>query len=245
MTWRRSGRHALLHVPCALLPAPRPPSPRQALKGHGAPCRLVLLPYESHGYRAFESIMHTLYEQDQWLERCVWGGGSASGGRVGAGVGTRAGRRVGGPDGAGRGRTLVSGCRGAGGWGGRWSGWYVCMALCGLGQGKAGGGLQGKAGVVRAAFGVAADPHWACARCLGRLHPQHTHAHTPARPRYPTLHPPTHLLSSAPLPPSPAPAPPPLPFCTPARYAGYGRLDPNYVTDEAASPGSDGASSDA
>lgn len=41
----------------------------QALKGHGATARLVLLPYESHGYRARESIMHTLYEQDQWLER--------------------------------------------------------------------------------------------------------------------------------------------------------------------------------
>ncbi len=32
-------------------------------------CRLVLLPHESHGYRAYESIMHTLYEQDQWIER--------------------------------------------------------------------------------------------------------------------------------------------------------------------------------
>ncbi|KXZ47834.1 hypothetical protein GPECTOR_32g446 [Gonium pectorale] len=41
----------------------------QALKGHGAPCRLVLLPHEGHGYRAYESIMHTLYEQDQWIER--------------------------------------------------------------------------------------------------------------------------------------------------------------------------------
>ncbi|GLC33333.1 hypothetical protein PLESTB_000344900 [Pleodorina starrii] len=41
----------------------------QALKGHGATCRLVLLPHEGHGYRAYESIMHTLYEQDQWIER--------------------------------------------------------------------------------------------------------------------------------------------------------------------------------
>ncbi|KAJ9509690.1 hypothetical protein QJQ45_011313 [Haematococcus lacustris] len=40
-----------------------------ALKGHGATCRLVLLPHESHGYRAYESTMHTLYEQDQWFER--------------------------------------------------------------------------------------------------------------------------------------------------------------------------------
>lgn len=41
----------------------------QALKGHGGVARLVLLPHESHGYRAYESVMHTLYEQDQWLER--------------------------------------------------------------------------------------------------------------------------------------------------------------------------------
>lgn len=38
-----------------------------ALKGQGAPCRLVILPHESHGYRAYESIMHTLYEMDAWL----------------------------------------------------------------------------------------------------------------------------------------------------------------------------------
>ncbi|KAK2418822.1 putative glutamyl endopeptidase, chloroplastic [Trifolium repens] len=30
-----------------------------ALKGHGALCRLVILPYESHGYSARESIMHS------------------------------------------------------------------------------------------------------------------------------------------------------------------------------------------
>ena len=41
----------------------------QALKGHGATCRLVVLPHESHGYRARESVLHCLYEQDQWIER--------------------------------------------------------------------------------------------------------------------------------------------------------------------------------
>ena len=40
-----------------------------ALKGLGAPVRLVMLPKESHGYRAKESIMHLLWEQDQWLEK--------------------------------------------------------------------------------------------------------------------------------------------------------------------------------
>ena len=42
-----------------------------ALKGLGAPARLVMLPRESHGYRAKESIMHMLWEQDQWLEKYV------------------------------------------------------------------------------------------------------------------------------------------------------------------------------
>ncbi len=41
----------------------------QALKGHGATARLVLLPHESHGYRARESVLHTLYEMDQWIEK--------------------------------------------------------------------------------------------------------------------------------------------------------------------------------
>ena len=42
-----------------------------ALKGLGANARLVILPKESHGYRAKESIMHLLWEQDQWLEKYV------------------------------------------------------------------------------------------------------------------------------------------------------------------------------
>lgn len=40
-----------------------------ALKGLGAPVRLVMLPKESHGYAARESIMHMLWEQDQWLDQ--------------------------------------------------------------------------------------------------------------------------------------------------------------------------------
>lgn len=42
-----------------------------ALKGLGGPARLVMLPKESHGYRAKESIMHVLWEQDAWLEEHV------------------------------------------------------------------------------------------------------------------------------------------------------------------------------
>ncbi|KAE8723215.1 putative glutamyl endopeptidase [Hibiscus syriacus] len=40
-----------------------------ALKGHGALCRLVILPFESHGYAARESIMHVLWETDRWLQK--------------------------------------------------------------------------------------------------------------------------------------------------------------------------------
>lgn len=42
-----------------------------ALKGLGAPVRLVMLPKESHGYRARESVMHLLWEQDEWMEKHV------------------------------------------------------------------------------------------------------------------------------------------------------------------------------
>ncbi|KAL1558344.1 putative glutamyl endopeptidase, chloroplastic isoform X2 [Salvia divinorum] len=43
-----------------------------ALKGHGALCRLVILPLESHGYSARESVMHVLWETDRWLQSyCV------------------------------------------------------------------------------------------------------------------------------------------------------------------------------
>ncbi|MEC5156470.1 alpha/beta hydrolase family protein [Chryseobacterium sp. MP_3.2] len=42
----------------------------QALKNLGAPVRMVLLPKEAHGYAAKENIMHVLWEQDQFLEKC-------------------------------------------------------------------------------------------------------------------------------------------------------------------------------
>ena len=41
----------------------------QALKGLGAPVRLVLLPKEAHGYVAKDNILHLLWEQDQFLEK--------------------------------------------------------------------------------------------------------------------------------------------------------------------------------
>ena len=42
-----------------------------ALKGLGATVRLVMLPYESHSYRARESTMHTLYEMTDWMDQYV------------------------------------------------------------------------------------------------------------------------------------------------------------------------------
>ena len=41
----------------------------QALKGHGALVRYVVLPHESHGYRARESVLHVLAEMIDWLDR--------------------------------------------------------------------------------------------------------------------------------------------------------------------------------
>lgn len=43
----------------------------QAVKGLGGTARLVMLPNESHGYRARESISHMLYETNAWLEKFV------------------------------------------------------------------------------------------------------------------------------------------------------------------------------
>ena len=42
-----------------------------ALKGHGKTARLVMLPHESHGYRARESVLHMMWETFNWLERHV------------------------------------------------------------------------------------------------------------------------------------------------------------------------------
>jgi dipeptidyl aminopeptidase/acylaminoacyl peptidase len=52
-----------------------------ALKGLGATARLVMLPAESHGYRAKESILHMLWEQDQWLDQYVKNKPAAESGR--------------------------------------------------------------------------------------------------------------------------------------------------------------------
>ena len=43
----------------------------QAIKGLGGTTRLVMLPLESHGYRARESVLHMLWETVNWLDEFV------------------------------------------------------------------------------------------------------------------------------------------------------------------------------
>ena len=42
-----------------------------ALKGLGKTARLVMLPHESHGYRARASVLHMVWEMDRWLDTYV------------------------------------------------------------------------------------------------------------------------------------------------------------------------------
>ena len=43
----------------------------QAVKGNGGTARLVMLPHESHGYRARQSVLHTQYEMIAWMNQFV------------------------------------------------------------------------------------------------------------------------------------------------------------------------------
>ncbi len=43
----------------------------QAIKGNSATARLVLLPYESHGYTARESVLDVLAEMFEWADKYV------------------------------------------------------------------------------------------------------------------------------------------------------------------------------
>ncbi|MNJ92941.1 Prolyl oligopeptidase family protein [compost metagenome] len=42
-----------------------------AVKGHGGTTRFVYLPYEAHGYRAKENILHMIWETNKWLDTYV------------------------------------------------------------------------------------------------------------------------------------------------------------------------------
>lgn len=43
----------------------------EAVRGSGGTARLVLLPFEDHGYRAKESVEHVLWEQMNWFDKYV------------------------------------------------------------------------------------------------------------------------------------------------------------------------------
>jgi dipeptidyl aminopeptidase/acylaminoacyl peptidase len=43
----------------------------EAVRGVGGTVRLVMLPYERHGYEAQESMGHILYEMPTWFDRYV------------------------------------------------------------------------------------------------------------------------------------------------------------------------------
>ena len=47
----------------------------QAIRGLGGTARLVMLPYEDHGYRGRESVLHRLWESQRWLDKYVKNGG--------------------------------------------------------------------------------------------------------------------------------------------------------------------------
>ncbi len=42
-----------------------------AIKGHGGTVRFVYLPYEAHGYRGRENVLHLLWEENEWLKKYV------------------------------------------------------------------------------------------------------------------------------------------------------------------------------
>ena len=42
-----------------------------AIKGHGGTVRFVYLPYEAHGYRGRENVLHLLWEENEWLRKYV------------------------------------------------------------------------------------------------------------------------------------------------------------------------------
>lgn len=50
----------------------------EAVRGAGGTARMVLLPYEDHGYRARESIEHVLWEQYRWFDTYLKGDGTGT-----------------------------------------------------------------------------------------------------------------------------------------------------------------------
>ena len=49
----------------------------QAIRGLGGTVRLVMLPFEDHGYRGRESVLHRLWESQRWLDKYVKNAGKS------------------------------------------------------------------------------------------------------------------------------------------------------------------------
>jgi dipeptidyl aminopeptidase/acylaminoacyl peptidase len=50
----------------------------EAVRGSGGTARLVLLPFEDHGYRARETVEHVLWEQLRWFDKYIKGAGNVT-----------------------------------------------------------------------------------------------------------------------------------------------------------------------
>ncbi len=50
----------------------------EAVRGSGGTARLVLLPFEDHGYRSRENVEHVLWEQLRWFDKYVKGDGAST-----------------------------------------------------------------------------------------------------------------------------------------------------------------------
>ena len=50
----------------------------EAVRGSGGTARMVLVPFEDHGYRARESVKHVLWEQLRWFDKYVKNAGTAT-----------------------------------------------------------------------------------------------------------------------------------------------------------------------
>jgi dipeptidyl aminopeptidase/acylaminoacyl peptidase len=55
-----------------------------ALKGHGATVRYITLPFEAHAYTGRESVLHTLAEMVNWMDKYVKNAAPRSEARAGS-----------------------------------------------------------------------------------------------------------------------------------------------------------------
>jgi dipeptidyl aminopeptidase/acylaminoacyl peptidase len=49
----------------------------QAIRGNGGTARLVMLPFEAHGYASTETLEHVLWEELRWLNLHLGGAGKS------------------------------------------------------------------------------------------------------------------------------------------------------------------------